>query len=100
MTGLIVIHRALPGQRAALIDAWTRHMPAAIAANPGHVAYSYGFGDDPDSIVAVQIYRSVTDAEAFLHTEAYRAYLDASRHLLARDPELIRFVPHWIKDRA
>ncbi|KQM97993.1 putative quinol monooxygenase [Sphingomonas sp. Leaf25] len=100
MIGLIVTHRAQAGQRASLVDAWERHMPSAISANPGHVAYSYGLGDDPDAIIAVQIYRSPADAEEFLRTDAYREYLDASRHLLAHEPELTRFTPHWIKGIA
>jgi len=100
MIGLIVTHRAQAGQRAALIEAWERHMPAAVASNPGHVAYSYGLGDDPDAIIAVQIYRSSAAADAFLRTDAYLDYLDASRHLLAHEPELTRFTPHWIKGIA
>lgn len=75
-------------------------MPAAIAANPGHISYSYGLGSDPDSIVAVQIYRSAADADALLRTDAYCDYLSASRHLLTLDPELIRFSSHWIKGSA
>lgn len=97
MHALFLKHKALPGRRDELEAVWQRHMRPAVAANDGHVAYLYGFGAETDVVGAFQVYGSKDEADAFLKTPAYRAYLEESRPLLAHDPEVIVLSPRWTK---
>lgn len=97
MQALFLEHCTKPGRRDELEAAWRRHMMPAISTNDGHLAYLYGFGADPDTVVAFQLYRSEEDANAFMQSPAYLAYLAESRPLLQHDPEIARFEPRWIK---
>ena len=93
---LFIRHRALPGRRDDLAEAWRRHMPSAIQSNDGHTDYHYCFDvADPDAIVVFQRYVSQVAAQAFLDHPAYRAYLAESRDLLADEPVVTMAEPQW-----
>lgn len=97
MYALFIKHHARPGRRDDLEAVWRRHMMPAIAGNDAHLANSYGFGAEPDTVGAFQVYRSKADADAFVRAPAYLAYLEASRPLLAHDPEVMVLAPRWTK---
>ena len=95
---VFVEHRAKPGQRDRLMAVWNRHMPAAIAANPDHLAYLYTADtSDQDNVRAVQVYRNADAATAFLSTDAYRRYAAESEPLLAHPPAVHRSELQWAK---
>ena len=97
MHALFLKHRAKPGRRDELETIWQRHMKPAIDANDGHVVYIYSFGAEPDVVGAFQIYCSKPEADTFLQSPAYLAYLEDSRPLLAQEPEVTVLEPRWIK---
>lgn len=97
MYALFIKHQSLSGRRDELESVWQKHMRPAIEANPGHLAYTYGFGSEADVIGAFQLYRSEEDAGAFVRSPAYLAYLDESRPLLRKAPEVTVFDPRWVK---
>lgn len=97
MYGLLIEHRTLAGKRDEVRKIWETHMQPAIAANSGHEAYAYSFGQDDDVIAAFQVYTSQTEAEAFLKTPAYGEYLEASRPFLAGEPKVTVLDVHWLK---
>ena len=95
---ILVTHRTLPGARDKARDVWQAHMPAAVSANPGHLAYFYSFdATDADVIRAFQVYRDETAARAFLLTEGYKAYVAAVEPLLAGPPEVAVSEVMWAK---
>jgi quinol monooxygenase YgiN len=97
--GLFITHRAKRGQRDAVREVWERHMRPAIAENPGHVDYFYGYAaDDPDVIRVFQRYVDRDAAEAFLDLVAYRAYLDEVEGLLDGPPEVVEVTVMWSKN--
>lgn len=97
MYALFLKHRALPGRRNDLEAVWCRHMLPAIESNPAHLAYTYSFGNEPDVVTAFQIYRSREDAEAFVRSAEYLAYIEESRPILAQEPEVTVLKPRWSK---
>lgn len=95
---LLISHRTLPGQRDAVQSVWMTHMAPAVAANPGHLSYTYCLDtDDPDGITAVQVYADAAEAAAFLQTPAYLAYERAVSALLVGPPQVRRLIPAWSK---
>lgn len=97
MHALFLSHCSKPGRRDELEAVWRRHMMPAIDANIGHLAYLYGFGTNPDTIGAFQLYRSKEDADAFVRSPAYLTYLEESRPLLQHDPDITMLEPRWVK---
>lgn len=95
---VIVEHRAKPGRRDDLVAVWDRLMGPAVTANDGHLAYHYTVPtDDPDAVVAFQLYRSATAAAEFLTTPAYGTYVAESADLLATEPRVRTASVHWSK---
>lgn len=95
---LIVKHKTLPGRRDDVRKIWETHMAAAIAANPGHVAYFYCFDNgDPDGIYAFQQYSSVEASAEFLETDSYASYLKDVQPLLLGPPQVTALTPMWSK---
>lgn len=97
MHGLLIEHTTMTGQRATVRDIWEKHMQPAIAANAGHLAYAYSFGQDDDMITAFQVYASKTEAEAFLEHPSYLEYLEASRPFLTGAPKETILDVLWLK---
>lgn len=95
---LVLRHRAVPGRRDQLIEAWRRNMPEAVQGNDGHVAYvlcaSYS---DPDEVLIFQHYRDAAAAQEFLGNPSYLRYLEESRELLSGPPEVEPVEPLWSK---
>ena len=95
---LVLRHRAKPGRREKLIEAWRRHMPAAVQNNDGHLAYVLCASHaDPDVLVVFQHYRDAAAAQEFLGNPAYLSYLQESRDLLTGPPEVEPVEPLWAK---
>lgn len=95
---LFITHRVLSGRRDDVHSIWQRALLPAIAANPCHEAYSYGFDDDdPDVIRVFQQFRSASAAKDFLTTPAYAAYLAEVELLLVGPPEVSTVTPMWVK---
>ncbi|HZM57887.1 MAG TPA: antibiotic biosynthesis monooxygenase [Acidimicrobiales bacterium] len=95
---ILVTHRTRGGQREAVRAIWHEHMAPAVAANPGHLSYTYCLDDaDPDVICAFQVYRDADAAAAFQQTPAYAAYEKAVAPLLAGSPSVQRLTPTWTK---
>lgn len=97
-TALFISHNAKPGKRDELKAAWLKHMAPAIQANPGHLAYVYCYDAKDENVVhAFQQYASESAATEFLKNSSYLAYLEESRPLLERDPEIKVLAPQWSK---
>ena len=94
---LFIQHRTRPGMRDEVQRVWQKHMAPAVAANPGHEAYFYGFGAQPDTICAFQRYSSRDEASAFLRTPAYAAYEAEVRPLLSGEPQVTALDVLWMK---
>lgn len=93
-------HRTRPGQRQRVAEIWQRHMAPAVTDNPGHEAYFYCFGGEPDSIVAFQVYTDENAARRFLETEAYARYVEAVSELLEGAPVVSTLEVIWSKAAA
>lgn len=101
MTQLAVTirHQTLPGRRDDVRQVWEAHMAPAISSNPGHLAYYYCFdNNDPDAVVAFQVYDSVESSQAFLQTDAYAAYLAEVEPLLTGPPQVTALSPVFVKE--
>lgn len=94
---LYLQHRTKPGARDDVQKVWQKHMQPAIGSNPGHEAYVYSFGSDPNQICAFQVYSSAEDANAFLRSPAYIAYEKEVAPLLEGPPQVDVLQPQWIK---
>jgi quinol monooxygenase YgiN len=95
---ILVTHRTRPGARDKVRDVWLAHMPAAVSANPGHLAYYYTFDTaDADVIRAFQVYADNDAAQAFLLTEAYRNYVAAVEPFLDGPPDVAVSQVVWAK---
>lgn len=94
---LYLQHRTKPGARDDVQKVWQKHMQPAIGSNPGHEAYVYSFGSDPNHICAFQVYSSAEDANAFLRSPAYIAYEKEVAPLLEGPPQVDVLQPQWIK---
>lgn len=97
MHGLLIEHTTLPGKRKAVREIWEKLMLPIVAANPGHLAYAYSFGQNDDTITAFQVYASRAEAEAFLARPSYLEYLKASRPFLAGAPRVAVLDVLWLK---
>lgn len=98
---LVIEHRTQPGQRDAVQAARMTYMAPAVAANPGHLSYTYCLAaDDPDGIIAVQVYSDAAAAAAFLQTQPYLDYERAVAPLLLGPPQVRRLIPVWSKSSA
>ena len=97
-SAVLVTHRARPGMREQVRDVWQKFMPAAVSANPEHLAYYYTFdAADADVIRAFQVYADGEAAQAFLNTDAYKGYVAAVEPLLAGPPEVAVSDVIWAK---
>ena len=97
-TAILVTHRTRPSMREQVRDVWQAHMPAAVSANPGHLAYFYTFdAADPDVIRAFQVYADDAAAQSFLNDEAYRDYVVAVEPFLSGLPEVAMSQLVWAK---
>ncbi len=95
---IFIVHRTQPGVRDRVQAVWQRHMQPAIAANPHHLAYHYGFDAvDPDVIRVFQLYSDPDAAAAFLRSAAYAAYLAEVEPLLMGPPEVAAADEVWAK---
>lgn len=94
---VFVQHRTQPGKREAVQQVWRKHMEPAISANPGHQAYFYCFGSDPDVICAFQVYASAEAAAEFLKSPQYAAYNEEVMPLLLGEPSVTALDVQWSK---
>ena len=95
---ILVTHRTRPGMRDQVRDVWQAFMPAAVSANPDHLAYFYSFDTaDPDVIRAFQVYATEHAAQSFLNEGAYRDYVVAVEPYLSGLPEVSTSQVVWAK---
>ena len=95
---VLIKHKTQPGKREEVFKVWKKHMAPAVAANPGHVSYTYCFdANDPNVIHAFQQYESAEASQEFLRTESYAAYLKDVEPLLSGPPEVMALTPMWSK---
>lgn len=95
---VFITHRTKSGQRSSAEEVWDRIMKPAIQANPNHLVYVYALpADEPDVIRAFQLYRTVEDAAAFLHTAEYIEYSTAVEQFLDGPPHVASAPATWIK---
>lgn len=95
---VVVIHQTKPDQRDAVVAIWAKHMAEAVESNPGHVSYFYCLDqEDPDAILAFQVYADPAAATSFLQTSAYASYESEVTPLLASPPVVRRLAQVWRK---
>lgn len=95
---IFIAHRTMPGARERVQAVWQRHMQPAITANPGHLAYHYGFdAADQDVIRVFQLYTDASAAAEFLKSAAYGDYLAEVEPLLLGPPEVAAVDQVWSK---
>lgn len=103
MTGkvLYIRHKALPGKREEVMRIWEKYARTYIEGSSNQLVYVYGFDDDdPDAIVAYQVYIPVTGADAFVKQPWYPDYERETAALLAEPSEFRMITPQWIKGVA
>lgn len=94
---LFIQHRTLPGAREDVARVWRKHMEPAISGNPGHEAYFYCFGGDPDAICAFQMYSNPEAAAEFLRSPSYASYNEEVTSLLLGEPTVTVLEVQWSK---
>lgn len=96
---LFITHRTRPGQRDAVRAVWERFMRPAIAENPAHVDYFYGYAaDDADVVRVFQRYVDRHASKDFLSHPSDQAYLDAVAPLLEGPPDVCEATVMWSKN--
>ena len=97
-TALFISHRAKAGKRDELKAVWLKPMALAIQANGGHLTYVYSYDTHDENVVkAFQQYASEHAATEFLKHSSCLAYLEESRPLLEREPEIKVLAQPWSK---
>ena len=95
---LFIRHKARPGQRAALLELWQRHVQDYVSASPGHLVYAYCEAtDDPDVIEVFQLHADATCAQTFADRPWYAAYHQGTEALLAEPSQFRQAQPVWVK---
>ncbi|MBS3647160.1 antibiotic biosynthesis monooxygenase [Pseudaminobacter sp. 19-2017] len=98
---LYIRHRAQPGKREEVKRIWEKYARAYIEGANGHVAYVYGFDDnDPDAIVAYQLYTDEAGTDDFVKQPWYPDYERETAALLAGPSEFRTITPQWTKGDA
>ena len=96
--GIVVLHSTMPGKRDAVCAVWMEHMKGAVSENPGHLDYFYcADRNNPDAILAFQLYENIEASQAFLQSPAYRRYVEAVEPLLLGAPEVVQTDLLWRK---
>ncbi|MDB4474498.1 antibiotic biosynthesis monooxygenase [Opitutaceae bacterium] len=95
---LIVGHRTKPGQRDAMRAVWEEYIKPNVRDNPGHLAYYFNtVADDPDGVVAYQIFTNEAAKDAFLASDWYPEYLEKVSVHVAEPPEITTASVVWSK---
>ena len=97
-TALFISHRANAGKRDELKSVWLKPMALAIQANGGHLTYVFSYDTHDENVVsAIQQYASEYAATEFLKHSSHLAYMEKSRPLLEREPEIKLLAQPWSK---
>lgn len=95
---LYIRHKAKPGKRDAVKRIWEKYARSYVEAADGQVVYVYGFDDnDPDAIVAYQLFTGQAGTDDFLKQPWYKDYEQETAALLAAPSEFRSITPQWIK---
>ncbi len=95
---LYIRHKAQPGKRDEVKRIWEKHARAYIDRAEGQIAYIYGFDDnDPDAIVAYQLYAGDAGTDDFVNQPWFKDYEQETAALLAGPSEFRTITPQWIK---
>jgi quinol monooxygenase YgiN len=98
---LYIRHKVQPGKREEVRRIWEKYARAYIESAGGQLAYFYGFDDnDPEVIVAYQLYTDDTGADDFVKQPWYADYERETAALLAEPSEFRTITPQWIKGDA
>ncbi len=99
---LIVQHRSKPGHRDRLRSVWERFIKACVVKNPGHLAYYFSYDlEDPDRVIAFQIFSDIQAKDEFLNSEWYPNYLEQISEHIAEPPIITTASLIWSKtDRS
>jgi len=96
---LLVRHCARPGQRDQVLRVWEKFVQPRAASNPGHLHYHFCFdNDDPDGVIAFQVYRDQNALDEFLGGDWYPEYLEEISAYVAAEPEIVSATTVWSKD--
>lgn len=94
-------HKAHPGKRDEVKRIWEKYALAYIDDADGQIAYVYGYDDnDPDAIVAYQLYTGVAGGDDFVNQDWFADYERETAELLAEPSEFRAITPQWIKGDA
>lgn len=97
-TALIVRHRAKPGQRDKVREAWEEWVRPRVEENPDHEAYYFCYDDDDEDVVRVfQVFSSPEAVEKFMDPSWYPTYLSKVSQFISEAPTLHAATPKWIK---
>ena len=85
---LIVQHKSKPGQRDEMRAVWERFIKTNVLKNPGHLAYYFNYDqDDPDGVIAFQIFSNAQAKDEFLKSyEEYLKLLDCNEIISEMKP--------------
>lgn len=98
---LYIRHKVQPGKREEVRRIWEKYARDYIEGAGGQLAYFYGFDDnDPEVIVAYQLYTDETGADDFVKQPWYADYERETAALLAGPSEFRTITPQWIKGDA
>lgn len=98
---LYIRHKAQPGKRDEVKRIWEKYARAYIDKADGQIAYVYGFDDnDPDAIVAYQLYTGEAGSDDFVNQPWFKDYEEETAALLAGPSEFRTITPQWIKGDA
>ena len=101
MKALYIRHQALPGKREDVLRIWEKHARDYIDRAAGQVVYVYGFDEnDPDTVVAYQLFSGDAGTDDFTSQPWYQAYQAETAALLAGPSEFRSIAPQWIKQPA
>lgn len=95
---LFIRHKAQPGKRDEVKRIWEMYVRVYVETANGHLVYVYGFDDnDPDVIVAYQLYSDEAGTEDFAKQPWYADYERETAALLVGPSEFRTMTPQWIK---
>ena len=98
---LYIRHQAQPGKRDAVKRIWENYARDYIDGASGQIAYVYGFDDnDPDAIVAYQLFTRDAGTDDFVNQPWYADYQKETAALLAGPSEFRTITPQWIKTKV
>lgn len=96
---LIVRHKAKSGQRDKLRAVWERFIKPNAFKNPAHLSYFFNYEEnDPNRVIAFQVFSSVRAKDEFLESDWYPEYIRQVSEYIAEPPDITTASLVWSKD--